>query len=1747
MKKNFTFLLTALFLCVGMTMKAQTFPETSTAEAPKYYTIASYNRGGVLTDVGGALQHVAVAGGSYWYFTKANDNGGVYFCNSNGRYLTANQTVGDTPGVWYVLANGVNTEGVSISKTNPISNGSCLDASNAGAGVGTWAPSANDWHGTTWVFAEAEGIEKLSYTLTDELGNKYTGSYIGVAGTSEPTLSGAVGCTFSNVAWNGTTYTASIVFPFRVSDANTTKGVMISSFKNDANKFLWRAVGTNITGQKSVEADSENYHWAIYPAFNDGSFTFTIKNIGTGKYIYSTSDANSHNQGAVVLADEGSAFTLEANNKFKLSTGKFLSMNSTTTANEQYVGTWGDHGGTYNKFYDCPVKVTVESPWVGNIIENGNTYYLYNAKAKAFMKGANSWGTQASFGEDAVAFTAEGSGDTYGLRSTYNNYLGADLYVDQGKKDFVFTQVGDGIYTITKDGAYLAYIDNSVVKTVAEVTDGCYWQLLTKESILSDMTAATVSSPYGVTPLITGANFGRNDNANSAWSGGPAVGGDNANHCAEKWNAGVFTVSQELANLPSGTYKLQAQGFYRMGGVAEAAAARAAGTEVYDVKFIANDQSVTLMSVMDEAGKLNVGADYGSYGKAPNSMGDASQFFSNGYYEHELYFSVGDDGQAVIGVNHNEAIGNDWVIFDNFRLTYYGDLSLSDFNKQAFYVVKDQLDDLVNTCSSLSTLNAVFAAYSDVVDGAEVIANDEGATLEEIEAFIPVMEAMIAQVKAIDEYYNNVFVPSLESYNEILMKSTPNSQDVYEAFNDAISAASNVSSVTAIAELEAKVAAMENARKVYVLNAIPTDDCVFDYTFLLVNPDMETGNINGWTHTDGWQFQSNNEFKNGDAVINRKFQERWVWAAALGNVSTEQTVSDIPNGVYSVSASIIATRQDAADPKAAATGVYLFANTSKVAAATANNVPELFTVEVNVLNNVLTLGVKGENAEANWIAFDNVTLSYHGALPESVILQLQKEEFLAKWEEYKAYEPSLNGSWGAINNTYYKAVYDSADAMVKDLDAVTEKTVIEEMITKMSEAIASVEAAYVVGVEHSKLTAVLEDALANSIPLNASVLEAANDALQTAKNAGTSIATTEALEQAIEDLTTAYITYISNAVAKEEYAFDITCLVVNAEVTSAEGWTNAEGRIITNTTYEGAPDKAAFDAGWWAGVVDIHQVLPELPAGGYTLSAVARSASPESYIYAKNGDVEVKTTLPQDGDQNGQFGNGWGKVSTDTINVAAGESLTIGVHINNPGTNFAAADNFKLYYIPAYVKATKVVLNKAKVVLTAQGATEQLVATVEPANATFNTVTWKSSNEAAVTVDANGVVTAVANGTATISATTADGATATCQVTVAIAVSEVKLDKSEATLTAKDATLALNVTVLPEDAADKTVTWSTSDENVATVDANGVVTAVANGKATITATAGGFSATCEVTVAIAVTEVSLDKSEATLTAKDATLALNVTVLPEDAADKTVTWSTSDENVATVDANGVVTAVANGTATITATAGGFSATCEVTVAIYVEVAEIFITPTWGELTEVGQTLQLTATINPEDATDKTLVWSSDVDFVTVDENGLVTVVAPGEGMVTITATASNGVSGSCYLSVFVEDPNAITVTLNKWVLDFEYVGETFQLVATVTPEDMTGYVVTFSSSDETVATVDENGLITSVGKGEADITVYVNGVEYATCWVEVLSDTPVGIENIDSDVNAVIYDLSGRRVTEMTEGIYIVNGKRVIKK
>ena len=274
----------------------------------------------------------------------------------------------------------------------------------------------------------------------------------------------------------------------------------------------------------------------------------------------------------------------------------------------------------------------------------------------------------------------------------------------------------------------------------------------------------------------------------------------------------------------------------------------------------------------------------------------------------------------------------------------------------------------------------------------------------------------------------------------------------------------------------------------------------------------------------------------------------------------------------------------------------------------------------------------------------------------------------------------------------------------------------------------------------------------------------------------------------------------------------------------------------------------------------------------------------------------------------------------------------------------------------------------------------------------------------------------------------------TCVVTVSkkvVAVSGITLSQTTASLI-EDESVTLTATVTPADATDKTVIWSTSDTNVATVD-NGVVTAKSAGTATITAKAGDKTATCVVTVAkkvIAVSGITLSQTTAALTEGE-TVTLTATVTPADATDKTVTWSTSDAAVATVE-NGVVTAVSEGTATITAKAGDMTATCEIFVEKKVIAVEgISLDVTSVELTR-GDSLTIHATVYPEDATDKTVEWSSSDETVAcVSSDG--TVVALSAGTVIITAT-SNGKEASCV--IVVKEINGINFTLmdEAWPVD-----------------------------------------------------------------------------------------------------------------
>lgn len=417
------------------------------------------------------------------------------------------------------------------------------------------------------------------------------------------------------------------------------------------------------------------------------------------------------------------------------------------------------------------------------------------------------------------------------------------------------------------------------------------------------------------------------------------------------------------------------------------------------------------------------------------------------------------------------------------------------------------------------------------------------------------------------------------------------------------------------------------------------------------------------------------------------------------------------------------------------------------------------------------------------------------------------------------------------------------------------------------------------------------------------------------------------------------------------------------------------------------------------------------------------------------------------------------------------------------------------------IDVTSVTLDRTALSLT-EGDTFQLSATVKPLNASDPTVTWTSSNTSVATVDSDGVVTAVKEGSATVTAKAGDK-TATCSVHVtkkAVPVTSVSLNKTSLSLTEQD-TYQLTATVKPDDATDKTVTWSSTNTAVATVSSSGLVTAVKEGSANIVAKAGGKTANCMVDVAmkvVPVTSVSLSNTSIALTETE-TFQLTATVNPSNATDKTVTWSSSNPTVATVSGNGLVTAVKEGSATITAKAGDKTATCKVSVAQKViAVSSVTLNKTSLSLTE-QDTFQLTATVNPSDATDKTVTWtSSNYSIATVDGNGLVTAVAAGSA--TITAQAGDK-RATCTVTVNKKPNPATSITLDYSSLQLAR-GTTFTLQATVLPEDADNKTVTWSTSNKNIATVDKNGNVTAVKAGNATITATCSGLS-ATCDVTVV--------------------------------------------
>lgn len=244
------------------------------------------------------------------------------------------------------------------------------------------------------------------------------------------------------------------------------------------------------------------------------------------------------------------------------------------------------------------------------------------------------------------------------------------------------------------------------------------------------------------------------------------------------------------------------------------------------------------------------------------------------------------------------------------------------------------------------------------------------------------------------------------------------------------------------------------------------------------------------------------------------------------------------------------------------------------------------------------------------------------------------------------------------------------------------------------------------------------------------------------------------------------------------------------------------------------------------------------------------------------------------------------------------------------------------------VQATDIVLDRETLEIS-KGESAVLTASVVPEGAESLAVSWSTSNGDVASVDNDGKVTGVAPGECTVTAY-AGPLKASCAVTVSgIPVESVSLSETELEM-AVGSKRMLYATVSPADAEDRAVKWESSDEGVVSVDYLGEISAIGVGEASVTASAGGKSAVCKVTVTgIPVESVGLEPVSLEMNVGN-TVTLVATVYPQNATDRTISWESTDAGVASVSADGTVTANAIGNAVIKATAGGITAECPVHV-------------------------------------------------------------------------------------------------------------------------------------------------------------------------------------------------------------------------
>lgn len=423
----------------------------------------------------------------------------------------------------------------------------------------------------------------------------------------------------------------------------------------------------------------------------------------------------------------------------------------------------------------------------------------------------------------------------------------------------------------------------------------------------------------------------------------------------------------------------------------------------------------------------------------------------------------------------------------------------------------------------------------------------------------------------------------------------------------------------------------------------------------------------------------------------------------------------------------------------------------------------------------------------------------------------------------------------------------------------------------------------------------------------------------------------------------------------------------------------------------------------------------------------------------------------------------------------------------------------------------------------AVGYTQSLSYKISPINATELTTRFYSSDSSVATVDSRGVVRGIKEGNAIITVSTNNNSiTDTAYVTVYKKGTPTIVNQGEnivtnnypKTIALSSKSLNLNLgtnsqlraTITPNNAVG-TLSWSSSNTSVAIVNENGLVTSVGIGSADIVVkTVNGITASCKVTVG----NYSLKVRSISITTKysymnvGASQNLYVVFEPSNASDRTISWSSSNSSVVSVDASGKITALNPGSAIITAKSrdGGYTSSATIEVGGNTNIIDVSSIGFNKSIYEVGinSTAQSIINYNPSNATYKAVTFvSSNPSVATVDENGLIKGISAGNTV--ITATTKHG-NAKATVNVRVKNIPASSVSLNQTEVSLNKNG-IFTLSAQVNPNNASDKTVNYSSNNNNVAVVDKYGTITAKESGTAIITVTPNGGgASSTCIVRV---------------------------------------------